>query len=226
LIESVRDKNGYRQFDMIMMKKLERIQMMRFMGFSISEIKSSLCKGKMRENGDLAFQSRFHKIDEQMRCLAIMKKTLAYNQKLSQSYEEYYQNPHRYDNFACCVKSIGNQNCEQAMAWKQDVDIFHVNEDYSLEADGVFQNAVCGEAIRSDDVCRKCKEQNVVNSPAIRSVIKISEEAKMQEMIQRMYSFGEKRGYELGRKVYALYSYYCESNEEGIVCDLYIPIKE
>lgn len=224
LIASVRDKNGYRQYDQITVKKLERIQMLRSMGFSLDAIKLSLSDGKMTENGNLAFDDRIREIEKQQSYLATVKNLLKRSKERALSHSDYYWNCHRYDCFAVCMGSAGRGNCLQDPAWKCEMGIFRVKEDGSIEQDDYLDGVIAEEMILSNGQCINCSHQRMICQPAVRGVIKLSESSRVPELIGKMYLFGENHGYVLERKVYCTYNYYCEPEEEGIALDLYIPI--
>ena len=224
LISSVRDKNGYRQYDWIMVKRLERIQAFRSMGYSLDEIKAIVSEGNMKEQGNLMFESRIREVERQQSYLASLKKMLEDNWLLSLSYEKYYWNCHRYDNFSILLESDACEHCKKNEFWNQEMEKFVVNNDDSVEMEGALEKAVFAEMILPDCECKSCIRRKCIEVPTVRGVLKMSESSRISELIREIYTYGEEQGYVLERKGYCFYCYYCEPGDEGVAMDIHIPI--
>lgn len=227
LITSCRDGNGYRKFDQVMFKKIEKICTMRSLGFSLDEIKLSLFEGHMKKNGELAFAERIEKIEQQERLLKMSKKLLLSNREFSRSFEQYYQNCHVYPEFFVCLASENEEECSQDNLWKREIHIFEIGDNGDLRSEKDYGKVILDEIVADAEICEKCRyKREVVKSEAIRMVIKKSESSKLPEYIREMYHWGRKHDLQNGNKVYCKFYYYCEPEEEGIVFDLYLPVEK
>lgn len=227
LITSCRDKNGYRKFDRVMFKKLERICTMRSLGFSLDEIKLSIFEGQMYKNGELAFEARIKEIEQQERLLGMAKKLLLSNREFSRSFSEYYQNCHLYEDFFVCLSSRNEEECQQEALWRRELHVFEIDEHGEIQSEQEYQKVIQDEIVVDDDICSQCeyRSKGRIKSSAIRLVIKKSESDRLPEYIREMYRWGIEHDCHMEKKVYSKYSYYCEPEEEGIVLDLYLPVK-
>ena len=232
LITSCRDRNGYRKFDQVMFQKLERICTMRTLGFTLNEIKLSLSKGRMSENGEAAFEARLNEIEEQRRMLEIRKEWLLSNRTFSKSFEKYYQNGHLYDKFFACLASSNQGKCLQDVLWRRELSVYTVNEDGKITAEEDFSGVILDEVVADSKLCEKCcyRQDGLIKGLAIRLVFKQSERDNLTNYIRDMYRWGNAHGYQMSSKVYAQYAFYYEhengEQEEGIAIDLYLPVPE
>ncbi len=233
LITSCRDRNGYRKFNQVTFQKLERICTMRTLGFSLDEIKLSLSKGRMSENGEAAFDARLNEIEEQRQLLETRKKLLLRNREFSKSFDEYYQNCHLYDSFFVCIASSNREKCRQATLWRRELSVYVMDESGEIKAEEEFSRVILDDAVVDNLVCDKCchGRNGLIQSRAIRLVIKQSESDNLANYIRDMYRWSACHGYQTGNKVYAQYAFYYEQEdgeqkEEGIAVDLYLPVND
>lgn len=228
LITSYRDKNGYRKFTTVMFKKIEWICTMRSIGVSLDEIKLSLSEGQMIKNGELAFAARIQEIEEQKKRLELAEKVLLSNREFVRSIPEYYLNCHLYPKFFICLASVDERACEQDALWRRGLHVFEIDSNGEIQSEYEYEKIVQDAVVVNYGICEECKRKgdSYVEGPAIRMVIKKSDADRIQDYIKEMHQWGMEYEISMKDRVYCTYAYYCETEEEGIALDLYLPVRQ
>ncbi len=221
LIESKRERNGYRYFDYISMKKIERIQEYRSLRFSVDIIKQF-----MSSDVDIECERKIY--DQQIQMLQNKIEALKYIKEFSTTYGEYYMQCKKYDGFKICegcklTDSINRND-------KKEIRILYFDDDWNIVDEEYHYDMVSKLTIDVLDSCKTCERKRFTMGSAIRSCLKMSEMEHFQELFQKMRTFADENGYLIEKKAFLLHQFYVTGNEgkteEGTALDIYIPIVE
>lgn len=221
LITGFRDSNGYRYYDYIAIKRMERVFWLISMGYSIEQIKLHLNGMMMKDELKLTekrIQELELKIIELKAQLELNKSMYRYCKDIPECYRHYQVK----EDFEMCLKCMNPKRDKKMLS---EVRVLQLDEEFSIIDEKMYESAVVQQVMRFNNYCENCDSNQIIKGKVVHGILKMSEMNKFSELLSSVQSdVGEE--YILSDKAYCLYSYYSDvkPREEGVAVEFYIPI--
>ncbi len=227
IIKGIREPNGYRSYSYLDMKRIERVFVLRRLGFSIEQIKIFLTGISVQNELELN-QERICMLERQIAALTEELHFLKYMDSFQRKIFEYYKQYEICHDFEVCLGCGYNQEIKDKWLMQSDIKIIHFNSDFTIAREEVYEKAVIQQTMKLNKTCLECTSNRKIRSLTVHGIIKQGQMDNFPALLQKISHDMEERGYEMEHKVYCLYSYYIEEQprEEGVAIGYYIPIKK
>lgn len=222
LITGYRDKNGYRYYDYLGVKRIERIFWLRNLGFSMEEVREFLSGLPLEEEVRLN-ENRINEMERQIESLKAQveyaKEMCAYHKSLPECYKQY----RICDDFEVCFGC--EKNLDDGWLMHRDMKILYLNEDFTVNREEAYENVSAKQTLNQRAICRNCESRLQVKGEAVVGVLKLREMDRFPALLQKIQE-DLSESYVLDHVAYCLDGYYIEANprEEGVAIEFYVPV--
>lgn len=232
IIEGYRDANGYRYYDYLALKRMERVLQQRSLGFSVEQIKRFLkglsAEEEMRLNEEIIqeLETKIHLLQAK---LELAKNMSYYCKDLLECYK-HYQIKHDFEMCLECEEECrsgrnrrNRENLEHSLL--SEVRVYNLGKDFTLSNEKIYECAVIGHIMQFHEACGGCHSEHIVRGPVVYGIIKMNNMHQFPAFLHEIQTEIQDE-YQLGDTIYCLYNYYIEAEprEEGIAIGFYIPV--
>lgn len=222
LITGYRDKNGYRYYDYLGVKRIERIFWLRNMGFSMDKVKKFLSGLPLEEELRLN-ENRIQEMEEQIVSLKAQVEYAKEMWKYHKSIPECYKQYRICDDFEVCFGC--EKNLDDGWLMHRDMKILYLNDDFTVKREETYENVSAKQTLSQRIICRNCESGLRVKAQVVVGVLKIQEMDRFPTLLQEIQA-DLSESYALEHVAYCLDGYYIEVDprEEGVAFEFYIPV--
>lgn len=226
IAKSYRDANGYRYYDFLAAKRIERALWLLKMGFSIDQIKHYLT-GLPFEQELQMNAARIRGLEEEIRLLQEKLKFVRHMDAYQRMIPEYYRQ------YSICHDVRICAGCQQGILdslgalSRREMRVLHLGEDLSVEKETVYEKVMAHEVLLYNDACKNCRVPPMAQGTFVQGIVKLSQMGDLQKLLPQIQADVDRQGYTMGREVYCTYGYYIEAEpkEEGIAVSYLIPLR-
>lgn len=222
LITGYRDKNGYRYYDYLGVKRIERILELRNLGFSFEKVKEFLRGLPLEE--ELHLDEK--RIQEMKRQIEYLKAQVKYVEAMCiyhKSIPECYKQYRICDDFEVCFEC--DKNLNDGWHMHRDMKILYLNHDYSVDYEEIYENVFVKHTITKRSIYQTCNSKLQLRGQAVVGVLKLQEMDHFPALLQNIQE-DLLESYVLDHVAYCLDGYYIEADprEEGVAIEFYVPV--
>lgn len=224
IIHGYRDSNGYRYYDYLALKRMERVFWLHNMGFSIEQIKRFLTGLSIEEELQLNVE-RITELEMQIVSLKAQlefaKEMYTYHKGIPECYKKFQI----CDAFEVCLRCEKEVTAGDRWMMRRDMKILYLKDDFSVEREEYYENVAAQHTMRLNEACHHCCPEMIVRTKAVRGVLKATEMYRFQEFLTEIEE-DIRSEYIMDRRAYCLDGYYIEAEprEEGVAIEFYVPI--
>ena len=227
IVQGYRDDNGYRYYDYLAVKRIERVLWLLKMGFSIEKIKQYL-DGLSFEQEIHLNKARMQELEDQIvqlqEKLRFVKHMDAHQQKIM----DYYRHYSICHDVKICTGCEQGKNTSIGSLGQREMRVLQLNQDCTIVGERLFERSIAKEVLLYSDPCKNCSKASIVHGPFVQGIIKLENFGGIERIFPRIRLDMEQQGYEMGTEVYCYYGYYIEAEpkEEGIAVNFFIPLRK
>lgn len=227
IVHGHRDDNGYRYYDYLAVKRIERVLWLLKMGFPIEQIKQYL-NGLPFEQEIQLNKARIQELEDQIvqlqEKLRFVKHMDAYQQKIM----DYYRQYSICHDIKICTGCEQGKNTSIGGLGQREMKVLRLNQDCAIVGEQLFDRSIAKEVLLYSDPCQHCSKASVIHGPFVQGIIKLIDFDGIESVLPQIRLDMEQQGYEMGAEVYCYYDYYIEAEpkEEGIAVNYFIPLRK
>ena len=227
LITGQRDVNGYRYYDYLDVKRIERVLWLLKTGFSVDQVKHYL-RGLPFEEEMRMNAVRIQELEEEIRLLQDKLRFVRHMDAYQRMIPEYYRQYAVCHNINICAGCEQGQMNRLGALSHREMKVLHLREDFSVERVSYHDKILAAELMLYNEECRDCTCTVIANGSFVQGIIKLKDLEEFPKRLPDIQQDMDQQGYILGHEIYCFFLYYIEADpaEEGVAVNFFIPIQK